>query len=72
MKTSGDASGVTVMAPTEDTGTQTVDLLSGATDQDGDTLSISNLVKTSGDASGVTVDGTDLKVDTTAYHRVSG
>ncbi|MGI9276176.1 MAG: VCBS domain-containing protein, partial [Endozoicomonas sp.] len=52
---------------TEDTGTQTVSLLTGATDQDGDTLSISNLVKASGDASGVTVDGTNLKVDTSAY-----
>ncbi|NNC98270.1 MAG: tandem-95 repeat protein, partial [Gammaproteobacteria bacterium] len=45
-----------------------VDLLQNASDQDGDTLSIANVVETSGnDASGVSISGSTLTVDMTTY-----
>ncbi|MEO1148715.1 MAG: DUF4347 domain-containing protein [Cyanobacteria bacterium J06638_22] len=58
---------VTVTA-TENDAAFSVDLLSGASDLNGDTLSISNLTLVSGDAAGVTTNGTTLNVDPDAYN----
>ena len=44
-----------------------MDLLDGAFDPDGDTLSITNLTLVSGDDSGVVINGMTLEVDPTAY-----
>lgn len=57
---------------TEDTGTQSIDLLQGASDPDtGDTLSITQLRLISGDDSGVTPTSNTLEIDTTAYQHLA-
>ncbi|MEO1210134.1 MAG: DUF4347 domain-containing protein [Cyanobacteria bacterium J06638_20] len=53
---------------TENDAAFSVDLLSGASDLNGDTLSISNLTLVSGDAAGVTTSSTTLNVDPNAYN----
>ena len=52
---------------TEDTGSQSINLLTGASDADEDALTVDALSLSSGDDSGVTVSGSTLDVDTTAY-----
>ncbi|MGI9280292.1 MAG: retention module-containing protein, partial [Endozoicomonas sp.] len=53
---------------TEDTGTQSIDLLQGASDPDiGDVLEITQLRLISGDDSGITTTSSTLEIDTTAY-----
>jgi len=44
-----------------------VNLLAGASDVDGDSLSVSGLTLVDGDASGITVNGNSLEVDPSAY-----
>ncbi|MFK8114136.1 MAG: Calx-beta domain-containing protein [Rubripirellula sp.] len=61
----------TVLAPltftlSENDAAQTLDLLQGATDADGDTISVVNPTVT-GDASGVTVSGNTVAVNPSAY-----
>ncbi|MEL6105665.1 MAG: cadherin-like domain-containing protein, partial [Planctomycetota bacterium] len=52
----------------EDQGTQTASLLDGASDPDGDTLTVTeSSVMVSGDDSGFTRTGADLSIDTGAY-----
>ncbi|WP_161604398.1 cadherin-like domain-containing protein [Roseiconus nitratireducens] len=51
----------------EDAAQASVDLLDGAADVDGDTLSISDFTVTGGDDSGITLNGTTLSVDPSAY-----
>ncbi|MEO1148821.1 MAG: DUF4347 domain-containing protein [Cyanobacteria bacterium J06638_22] len=53
---------------TENDAAFSVDLLSGASDLNGDMLSIGNLMLVSGDAAGVTTNGTTLNVDPDAYN----
>jgi hypothetical protein len=55
---------------TEGAAAANVSLLAGATDADGDPLTISTPVKVSGDAAGITITGTTLRVDPTAYGRL--
>ena len=56
---------------TEDDSTFTVDLLTGANDVDGDTLSVDSLTLTGGDDSGVTIAGGNLIVDPNAYNHLA-
>ncbi len=55
----------------EDDAPYSVDLLAGASDDDGDTLVVSGLTLDSGDASGITVNGTSLDVDPDAYDHLA-
>ncbi|MCC9599647.1 cadherin-like domain-containing protein [Stieleria sp. JC731] len=56
---------------TEDDGTSVIDLLSGATDADGDTLSVSNFSFTAGDTSGATLSGNNVNLDPSAYNTLA-
>lgn len=58
--------GVTSAAD-EDDAAYSVDLLAGASDGDGDTLTATGVTLVSGDDTGVTVDGNELDVDPNAY-----
>ncbi|QDT08764.1 cadherin-like domain-containing protein [Planctomycetes bacterium K23_9] len=51
----------------EDQASGTVNLLSGATDADGDTLTVENLTLANGSAAGITVSGNTLNVNPDAY-----
>ncbi|WP_371396666.1 cadherin-like domain-containing protein [Fretibacter rubidus] len=53
---------------TEDDAIFTVDLLEGATDVDGDTLSVTNFGLVSGDDSGVSFNGETLDIDPSVYN----
>ncbi|GAB6053355.1 hypothetical protein JCM17960_21750 [Magnetospira thiophila] len=59
--------GPLVVTNTEETGTQDVDLLSGATDPEGSTLTLSNMTLISGNDVGVSITDNVLSVDTDAY-----
>ena len=61
-------SGAVSAMATEDDAAFTVDLLDGANDVDGDSLTVSNLTLSSGDTSGITVNGNALDVDPNAYN----
>lgn len=61
-------SGAVSAMATEDDAAFNVDLLDGAMDVDGDTLTIANLTLANGDDSGVTVNGNALDVDPNAYN----
>ncbi|MBN72847.1 MAG: hypothetical protein CME32_26640, partial [Gimesia sp.] len=59
---------VTNDATTEDDGSFSLDLLTGASDADtSDVLGVSSLTLVSGDASGITENGTSLGIDPSAY-----
>jgi hypothetical protein len=53
---------------TEDDGAYVLNLLTGASDVEGDMLNISGLMLVSGDASGITVVGNTLSIDPNAYN----
>ena len=68
----GENDAPTVTAAISQTGSEdaaafSVDLLQGASDVDGDVLSVENLILVSGDASGVTISGNSIDVDPSAY-----
>ncbi|MCD0458369.1 cadherin-like domain-containing protein [Roseiconus lacunae] len=56
---------------TEDDNTDSVDLLTGASDADGDTLSVSNFSFTGGDTSGVSLNGTSIDVTPSIYNSLA-
>ena len=56
---------------TEDDLPGSVSLLDGASDDDGDILSVTNLAFQSGDTSGITINGTSLAVDPVAYNNLA-
>jgi len=64
-------SGPVMSTVTEDDAAFTLDLLAGAMDVDGDTLSLSSLTLTGGDASGVTINGNTLDIDPNAYNALA-
>ncbi len=51
----------------EDAAAYSIDLLSGTTDADADTLAVTNFTLVSGDASGLSLNGTNLDVDPNTY-----
>ncbi len=65
-------SGPVTSAANEDDPPYSVDLLTGATDPDGDVLHVSGVTLVTGDASGITVSGDSLLVNPTAYDLAPG
>ncbi|MGI9517995.1 MAG: DUF4347 domain-containing protein, partial [Pirellulaceae bacterium] len=61
-------SGPVSSAATEDDAGYSVDLLTGASDAEGDTLNVSGLTLTGGNDVGVTIAGNNLTVDPSAYN----
>ncbi len=66
-----DVGDIVRAAPTEDDAPIIVDLLEGASDPDGDTLTVVNLALLSGNDIGVTINGTVLEIDPSAYNSLA-
>jgi len=67
-----NVSGPVTQSFSEDDDNDTVSLLSGASDPDGDTLTVAGVTLSSGDGSGITVSGSTLNVTPDAYSALVG